>query len=102
MSGHTPGPWTVRDADTVVGPAGNVVAECCGYSERATDAEQRRQGGREANAALIASAPELLAALRLAHPLLIRLGDFIANREGRCDAVLAVANAIARAEGRQS
>ena len=42
---------------------------------------------------------ELLEALRLAHPLLIRLGDFIANGENRCDAVLAVANAIARAEG---
>ena len=62
---HTPGPWNVKDSDTVVGPAGNVVAECCGYSDKATTPEQQAQGGRESNARLIAAAPELLEACRL-------------------------------------
>jgi hypothetical protein len=50
------------------------------------------------------AAPQMLAALKLAHPLLIRLGDFIGNGEhgdDRCAAVLAVYNAIAKAEGRE-
>lgn len=59
---HTPGPWAAS-GDTVKGPAGNIVAECCGYSVKATDPSHRAQGGREANAHLIAAAPELLAAL---------------------------------------
>lgn len=72
MSGkHTPGPWTVRDDDTVVGPKGNVVAECCGYSVKAEGMEQKAQGGREANANLIAAAPELLEAVKL----YVRLDD---------------------------
>lgn len=63
MTAYTPGPWTVRDQDTIVGPRGNVVAECKGYSVKATDPSQIAQGGREANACLIASAPALLEAL---------------------------------------
>lgn len=61
---HTPGPWHVVDGSTVAGPAGNVVAECCGYSEKATDPVQRKQGARESNARLIAAAPELYDACR--------------------------------------
>ena len=61
---HTPGPWVVKDRDTVVGPQGNVVAECCGYSVQATDKDQVRQGGREANAHLIAAAPAMYEALK--------------------------------------
>lgn len=46
---------------------------------------------------------EMLAALKKALPYLIRLGDFIGNGEkdspmGRCDAVLAVRDAIKIAE----
>lgn len=52
---HTPGPWKVR-GDDIIGPAGNVVAECCGYSVRAEDQWQKAQGGREANARLIVTA----------------------------------------------
>jgi hypothetical protein len=62
----TPGPWSITGNDTIIGPAGNVVAECCGYSDKATDPAQRAQGGRESNARLIAAAPDLLAALQLA------------------------------------
>jgi len=60
---HTPGPWSATN-DTVKGPSGNIVAECMGYSVKATAPEQRAQGGREANAHLIAAAPELLEACR--------------------------------------
>jgi len=30
---YTKGPWKVKEDDTVIGPMGNVIAECCGYSE---------------------------------------------------------------------
>lgn len=59
----TPAPWQAK-GDVVFGPGGIVVAECCGYSVRATAAEQRAQGGREANAQLIAAAPEMRDALK--------------------------------------
>ena len=60
-SKRTEGPWEIKhggagDSDTITGPSGNVVAECCGYSVKATDKDQRRQGGREANAAFIVKA----------------------------------------------
>jgi len=63
----TPGPWRVN-GDSIVGPFGNTIAECFGYSVRATSADQKRQGGREANARLIAAAPELLAIVRALLP----------------------------------
>jgi len=51
---HTPLPWAITPhQDTIKGPAGNVVAECCGYSTKASDKNQQKQGGREANAELI-------------------------------------------------
>lgn len=59
----TPGPWRVV-GDDVIGFGGNIVAQCCGYSDKATDPNQRRQGGRESNARLIAAAPALLAACK--------------------------------------
>jgi len=59
----TPGPWEV-DGDTIKGPRGNTIAECCGYSVKAEDPAQKAQGGREANAKLIAAAPELAQALK--------------------------------------
>jgi mannose/cellobiose epimerase-like protein (N-acyl-D-glucosamine 2-epimerase family) len=58
---HTPGPWKVvgKTRDGVRGPAGNMIAECIGYSDKATDPIQRAYGGRESNARLIAASPEL-------------------------------------------
>lgn len=75
MSEHTPGPWTVAGDSIVVGPSGNVIAECCGYSVRATDPAQRAQGGREANARLIAAAPEMLSLLT----------EFLCDQETLCE-----------------
>lgn len=62
-TGHTPGPWRVDDGDRVVGPMGNTVADCPGYSVKATNPLHQQRGGREANARLISAAPELLEAL---------------------------------------
>lgn len=53
----TQGPCEVRNEDTVVGPLGNVVAECCGYKEPTGDRE--KYGCRNANAVLFAGAFEL-------------------------------------------
>ena len=50
---HTPTPWKVQNKDDIVGPEGNLIAECAGYSDQATDSDQKRQGGREANAAFV-------------------------------------------------
>lgn len=53
---HSSLPWKVSNDDTIVGPSGNVIAECKGYSVRARDNDQRRQGGRETNAEFIVCA----------------------------------------------
>lgn len=103
MSAHTPGPWRVIGSDTVVGPKGNVVAECCGYSDHAKDPTQQAQGGRESNASLIAAAPDLVAALEL----MVRADEAIERGEGlpsdramlRIAALDAAAEALAKARG---
>jgi hypothetical protein len=51
---YTKGPWIIKD-DRIIEPHGLPIAEPCGY--RDPDVE-------EANAALIAAAPDLLAALQ--------------------------------------
>lgn len=90
MSQHTPGPWIIvereagRDLDeTFVGPSDEgIVAGCWPYG---------RLGTQEANARLIAAAPELLAAgKRLCRPSLMVLETDIAEMK----------RAIAKAEGR--
>ncbi len=101
---HTPGPWRVSESDTVVGPSGNVVAECCGYSVQATDAAQRKQGGREANARLIAAAPDLLAALRSLFENCAMIHSQWGDNDNKKEADAAIASAraaIAKAEGRE-
>lgn len=54
MSGHTPGPWTVEKTDSVYGSVDGGPVARVKLTGNACDA---------ANAALIAAAPELLAAL---------------------------------------
>ncbi|MGN6290361.1 MAG: hypothetical protein ACTHNA_13995 [Sphingopyxis terrae] len=68
QEGHTPGPWSVIDnswkVSTVYGPSGETVAECL-LSNAATDATLVAHAAlKEANARLIAAAPDLLEALR--------------------------------------
>lgn len=95
---HTPGPWQVRlfaidmhDIEAKVAPGQfALVAQCpAGERERVTTAQM------QANARLIAAAPELLEALRAALPSL-----HWANTHGsRCDEdIAAVETAISKAE----
>ncbi len=62
---HTPGPWEVSHTDqcTYVGATEMCIAEIFDESE----------GSYEANARLIAAAPELLAALRTIHEAALRI-----------------------------
>lgn len=115
---HTPGPWVIDNAQ---GDCPYIIAEqgkkwnnpiVCNLYEDVTPEDSvtiwawlKPFDNAQANAHLIASAPELLEALKTALPYLIRLGDFIGNGESetkmdRCDAVLKVNMAIAKAESR--
>jgi hypothetical protein len=60
--GHTPGPWTLHgwaDNDYEITAALDTVCNVPGFDDDTVDADRA-----EANARLIAAAPELLAALR--------------------------------------
>jgi hypothetical protein len=63
---HTPGAWTVTDnsweISTVYGPAGQVIAECPIDSTVLEETQDEFEAVKEANARLIAAAPELLKA----------------------------------------
>lgn len=63
---HTPGPWTMSGANTVHGP------DCIVAFVGTADEEVRRFSGerQNADARLIAAAPDLLAALELLLPYL--------------------------------
>lgn len=106
---HTPGPWKVakrqRYTIDVVVPA--VSKNTIGY----TIAQVSTAGEGEANARLIAAAPDLLAALEAAIVPLIRLGDFIGNNDAggasglgpfdRCAIIRQARAAIAKATGEE-
>jgi hypothetical protein len=69
---HTPGPWQVRGRTNVF-PAGGtsrIIANCAGYSTNGPDWEEVNEEN-EANARLIAAAPDLLAALRMVALLIL-------------------------------
>lgn len=81
MSGHTPGPWTVeRD-----GPNRRWLVNGDDFAVATCDGAIRRQ---EADARLIAAAPDLLNALR---DMLDGTGDITAERVGRARAAIAKA-----------
>ncbi len=81
---HTPGPWKVGSDLTIIGGS-TLVAKTYGYV--------REDGMREANANLIAAAPALLDACRLAL-------TGLANKD-ELDIEQSVFDAIAMAEGRK-
>ncbi|MDE2107144.1 MAG: hypothetical protein KGL39_58605 [Patescibacteria group bacterium] len=83
---HSPGPWTYD------GPPDNIIV-WCGPDHRVAFI-MTSDGPAEANARLIAAAPDLLASLKRAHEMLEQLGDLPAMRAD-------MAAAIARAEGAQ-
>lgn len=99
QTGHTPGPWKYywREDENYKGQA-----DCGVYSEvrkghaysvcRAPRHQSKEQW--EADARLIAAAPDLLAALKVSRAFLLRLG---ASVEGAT--IEAIDAAIAKAEG---
>lgn len=60
---HTPGPWVDRKPDSVGGS--RIYADCKGGVLIATLGYMRDKNESEANARLIAAAPDLLSALKL-------------------------------------
>lgn len=67
MINHTKGPWSKTDnswdVSTVYGADGEVVAECPIYGDTTEDTQAEHEAIKEANALLIAAAPDLLKAL---------------------------------------
>lgn len=61
MADHTKGPWVVDDGNNVFG-GGRIVANCGGYQ---TNIGNSHMAENEANASLVAAAPELLGVLEL-------------------------------------
>lgn len=69
MTGHTPGPWRLHlvDDTTIIDKSGRFVASVCGGDEDLVDQDYNNPDEwpiLEANARLIASAPDLLEALK--------------------------------------
>jgi hypothetical protein len=90
---HTPGPWSVQDYfdEFTVLAHGNKDRQYVANITKGAEVYFQRQS--EANAQLIAAAPELLEAAK-------ELLSFISlDTENRRDAIAALANAIAKAEG---
>jgi len=93
---HTPGPWTVTDnnweVSSVYGPDDCLIAEVQIHPSVTEENQHELEPVKEANARLIAAAPELLSALKMAQVWL--------DADGRFD-MQGINAAIARAEGRQ-
>ena len=92
---HTPGPWSIHDRakTAVVDSSGIVVAACGSHSNNLRDAGEL-EAEQQANAHLIAAAPELLAALQHLRDAFI--GTSI---EVQADAMRNARAAIAKATG---
>ena len=96
---HTPGPWHTGGVNPISAP---VIYAADGFAVAdATVYHRHHDGQTAANAALIAAAPEMLAALRVAHEALTDAaedGEFW--RENAPADLATLAAAIAKAEGR--
>lgn len=98
MSKHTPGPWTVDGAE--VRTDGNrrySLTESANLCIARCSSDQGEAGDAQANARLIAAAPEMLSVLK---ELMARRDKcFIPSEDGLDQRILA---AIAKAEGRSN
>ena len=98
MSEHTPGPWHIHNGSptTVVGPTGGWIAQLWKWATGKKMAE--------ANARLIAAAPDLLQALKIARDALYPNDkDGMSMREWNLrmiEASTPIHDAIAKAEGK--
>jgi len=75
MNKHTVGPWTVSNYTDITGIENDIENNCFGIVDVAHVYLCEVEGKYEANARLIASAPDLLEALKSAHHMLTR--DYI-------------------------
>ncbi len=100
MAGHTPGPWTVSPLNgRDVGPVRAFTFEGTDVQQLQSVALVRARAESDANARLIAAAPELLAALKTVKPWFeLWLPDAIGPAEQNL--LRLVDAAIAKAEGR--
>ena len=87
----TPGPWNVLNPDQVRGLKGEFVADCLCHA--------RRKDTDSANAALIAAAPDLLAALEHTFAALEDARPRLGEQHHYADAIHTARAAIARAKG---
>jgi len=100
---HTPGPWTVHvwgDKSYEINAALDTVCNVPGFDDDTVDA-----GNAEANASLIAAAPELLSAMRGSLAFLEWASDWRERDATAVDQEIAfeigrITRAIAKAEGR--
>lgn len=96
MNHHTPGPWK---ANTLPDGSHHIVADHWGASVAVTMYPETGSEGREANARLIAAAPNLLHALRL----MLREHDALQMADGKTEdrwpAAATARNAIFQATG---
>jgi hypothetical protein len=92
---HTPGPWVHHPEDNIITAAGTVTLIECQARSLYVSVEER-----DANARLMAAAPELLEALRLAYRHLNGGHDSLTATE-HASAFLLARAAIAKATGEQ-
>lgn len=91
--GHTPGPWKVDAASYIRGPKGEHLAGVMSYSETVAKGPLPQ----DANARLIAAAPDMLAMLKAANEAFFVRG----TRQELLKALKDSKALIARAEGRE-
>ena len=97
MSGHTAGPWTIsRHCSTLVIAERRTIATTGG--EQSNIDREQVDAENQANARLVAAAPELLVACKAALPLLIEKANDNDPAAGYMS--LELEAAIAKAEGR--
>lgn len=95
-AGHTPGPWQSRVASNPYTQRDERVVTR-GACVIVTLGELRIEAERDANASLIAAAPEMLAVLEMTLPAV----EYYDEHEGAFATLTAVRTAIAKAKGVQ-
>lgn len=94
MSKHTPGPWVHHPEDNIISHGdGRLLIEWQGRSKHVSAEE------RDANARLIAAAPELLEALQLLEAEMVLSGNAGSEDYGWKPAIEKTRAAIAKATG---
>lgn len=101
---HTPGPWRIGDAgNTIFGPdKGEILPEIVASVKGGTCNQSAisRCYTMQANARLIAAAPEMLDAMKSAVEIIRESFGDSPGEESDCQAVILLEEAINKAEGR--